>query len=345
VRSSGVATGRSGDGTARTGLGAGRAGYVHESVLYGSDAELLDCVLPFLTGGLAAGEPTFVAFGPEHTALIRLALPDRRLRYLDGDDRYTRPASAIAAYRTMLGELTNPAGPAGGARQVRIVGELPPAVMAGAWPWWARYEAAVNLAYDAFPLWSVCTYDRHATPATVLADVARTHPLRMLPGDRHEPNTAYQQPAEFIAGYGAGEPDPLEAAAPLIDLTDPAPVEARHAIQDADRRGVLPTVTELSTVVIAVHEAVTNAFRHGKPPVRLRLWAAPDRVLAAITDLGDGPADPFAGLWPDPDRTDGGMGLWIIHELCDHVSVDTTSSCTVRLTFGRPRHGARPAVP
>jgi anti-sigma regulatory factor (Ser/Thr protein kinase) len=310
--------------------------------VYGSDDELLACVLPFLRDGLVAGEPTVVAFGAEHTELVRAALPDARLRFLDGGDHYTRPTSAIAAYRTMLAELT---APPAGAGQVRIVGELPAPALTGAWPWWARYEAAVNRAYDDFPLWSLCAYDQRTAPAAVLADVARTHPLRALPGGGHQRNTAFQPPAEFIAGYGAGEPDPLEAAPPLIDLTDPAPVEARHAIQDADRRGLLPAVTELSTVVIAVHEAVTNASRHGKPPVRLRLWVAPDRVLAAVTDLGDGPADPFAGLWPDPDRTDGGMGLWIIHELSDHVSVDTTSACTVRLTFGRPHHGARPALP
>jgi anti-sigma regulatory factor (Ser/Thr protein kinase) len=108
------------------------------------------------------------------------------------------------------------------------------------------------------------------------------------------------------------------------------------AIMDAGRQGRLPAVADPGTVVMAVHEALTNAVRHGRPPVRLRLWAGPDRVVAAVADGGDGPADPFAGLWRDPDRTEGGMGMWIIYQLCDHVTVDTSGSCTLRLVFGRP---------
>lgn len=316
----------------RTGLGAGRAGYVHESVLYGSDGELLACVLPFLRGGLAAGEPTVVAFGPEHAALVRDALPDPRLRFVDGGDRYARPASAIAAYREMLTELTGPDG----APQVRVAGELPTAALTGSWPWWARYEAAINQAYDDFPLWSLCAYDRRTAPAAVLDDVARTHPLRVLPGDRHERNDGYQPAADFLTGHRRGQPDPLESGPPLIDLVDPPLAAARMAIMDAGRQGLLPPVADPGTVVMAVHEALTNAVRHGRPPVRLRLWAGPDRVVAAVADRGDGPADPFAGLWRDPDRTDGGMGMWIIYQLCDHVTVDTSGACTLRLVFGRP---------
>lgn len=313
----------------RTGLGAGRAGYVHESACYGTDGELLATVLPFLRGGLAAGEPTLVAFGPEHAALVRDALPDERLRFLAAGDQYARPASAIAAYRELLADLTGPAD------QVRIVGELPAEVLTGSWPWWARYEAAINEAYDDFPLWSLCAYDRRVAPAGVLADVARTHPLRILPGDRHRPNAGYQPPADFLAGHRGGGPDPLETGPPLIDLVDPAPAAARQAIADAAGAGRLPAVADHGTVVMAVHEAVTNAYRHGRPPVSVRLWAAPDRVLAVVRDLGRGPTDPFAGLWRDPDRVDGGMGLWIINQLCDHVAVDTAGSCTLRLVWRR----------
>jgi hypothetical protein len=39
----------------------GRPGYLHEAVLYDSDEEFLGVVVPFLQGGVAAGEPCLVA--------------------------------------------------------------------------------------------------------------------------------------------------------------------------------------------------------------------------------------------------------------------------------------------
>jgi len=46
----------------RTGAAAGHTGYYHEAVCYGSDDDLLAVTLPFLLGGVAAGEPTVVSF-------------------------------------------------------------------------------------------------------------------------------------------------------------------------------------------------------------------------------------------------------------------------------------------
>lgn len=46
---------------------------------------------------------------------------------------------------------------------------------------------------------------------------------------------------------------------------------------------------EVDDLACAVSEAVTNGICHGRPPIRVRLWAAPNRVVAAVTDQGDGP--------------------------------------------------------
>lgn len=158
----------------RTGAAAGHNGYFHEAVYYASDEELLAVVVPFLRGGVAAGEPTVVALGEQHAALVRAALPATdagRVVFHPGGDMYARPASAIRAYRAMLADHT-----AAEAEQIRIIGELPPSELGATWDWWARYESAINHAYDEFPLWSMCAYDTRTTPAHVLADVARTHP-------------------------------------------------------------------------------------------------------------------------------------------------------------------------
>ena len=58
---------------------------------------------------------------------------------------------------------------------------------------------------------------------------------------------------------------------------------------------------DIDSLVLGVSEAVTNALIHGRRPVRFRLWLAPDRIVATVTDRGDGPADPFAGAPIDTD--------------------------------------------
>jgi Histidine kinase-like ATPase domain len=76
------------------------------------------------------------------------------------------------------------------------------------------------------------------------------------------------------------------------------------------------------------------------PPVRIRLWSAPDRVVATVSDRGDGPADPFAGLLPLTDTSSAGLGLWLTHQLSSHVTLDTTDDgFTIRLIVGTPQPG------
>jgi anti-sigma regulatory factor (Ser/Thr protein kinase) len=97
--------------------------------------------------------------------------------------------------------------------------------------------------------------------------------------------------------------------------------------------------TDIEHLVFAVSEAVTNALAHGRPPVRCRLWTAPDRAVATVTDRGDGPTDPFAGLLPVTDTSSAGLGLWLTHQLCSHVTLDTTDGFTIRLVVGTPHLG------
>jgi anti-sigma regulatory factor (Ser/Thr protein kinase) len=79
----------------------------------------------------------------------------------------------------------------------------------------------------------------------------------------------------------------------------------------------------------------TNALRHGRPPVDLRLWADADRLVCTVTDRGAGLQDPFIGYGPahGDDLSLGGMGLWLARQLCDHVDITRTGDgVRVRLT-------------
>src|SRR4029453_471568 len=93
------------------------------------------------------------------------------VEFLSGGAMYARPSSAIRAYRKLLKRHVG-----AGAGQIRIIGEMPVAALGSTWDWWARYESAINHAYDDFPLWSMCAYDTRIASTRVLDDGARPHP-------------------------------------------------------------------------------------------------------------------------------------------------------------------------
>ncbi|GAA4945153.1 anti-sigma factor RsbA family regulatory protein [Actinoplanes utahensis] len=307
------------------------AANLHEALCYDSDDHLLAVVVPFLLGGVAAGEPTVVSLGPRNAALVRAALPALvGVTFLAEGAVYARPATVIREYRQMLR-----AHVAAGAGQIRIIGELPPEIFGATWDWWARYESAVNHAFQGFPLWSMCAYDTRITPGPVLADVMRTHPATAAPGGRHLPSGTYTDPAVFLMEPRQPLADPLQADEPHADLKNPNGTATREAVRDA-ACGILaaPSADEL---LMVVSEAVTNAHRHGRGAVRVRIWTGADRVLAAISDEGPGPQNPFAGLLPPRDVTRGGLGLWLTHLFSDHAVLDRRpDGFTIRLTAGNP---------
>ena len=317
----------------RTGAAAGHTGYFHEAVCYDSDDELLAVTLPFLLDGVAAGEPTIVGLGGRNADLVRAALPPGApVTFLTGGSVYARPAGAIRSYRELLAGHV-----AGGASQIRIIGELPAEALGVTWDWWGRYESAINHAYDEFPLWSMCAYDTRTTPAAVLADVLRTHPRTALPDGRHVPNEQYTDPVSYLSETRPLVPDPIQCATPRADLAEPTLSGARRAVRDAGR-DLLPD-QDVDDLIVAVSEAVANAQRHGRGPVRMRLWNATDRIVVTITDSGSGPEDPFAGLLPAGDGSAGGLGLWIAHQSCNHVVLHRhPDGFTIRLTAGNPHH-------
>ncbi len=320
----------------RTGAAHDHAGYFHELALYESDDELLSIVVPFLEGGLAAGEPTIVTFAEPNATLLRRAIGEPvGLRYLDGTDQYARPAATIKEYRDLFAQHV-----AAGATQIRVVGDVPHPGTGHPWDVWARYEAVINRAYDDFPLWGLCPYDLRITPDPVLDEVLRTHPQIVVPAGGHERNPRFEDPGAFLRARRNSFTDPLEARQPAIELTDPAPAAARQAaIALCATTSVDPAA--IDDLAVAVSEVVANAKLHGQGPVRFRLWADADRVIATVTDRGDGPDDPFIGLLPVAPGAPDGRGLWIVHQLCQHVTMQREDDgFTVRLAVGTPRLAA-----
>ena len=310
-----------------TGLSS-RAGRFHEVGFYRSDAEFAALIVPFVEDGVAAGQPVIIGYDDRKAGLLRswLSAPDA-VTFVADSSLYATPARAIASYWRMFERLS-----AAGATQIRIAGDVPHEGNGGRFAGWDRYESAANTVWGRFPVWSRCLYDATTAPARVLDTAARTHPRIVLPSGQCQPSGRYQDPAGFEPL--PPDPDPLERSAPAIEMTDPSAAQVRHAVTSIGS-GQLSDAA-LQDLVIGASEAVSNAWRHGRPPVTARIWAASGRVLVRVHDTGSGPADPLAGLVPAPSTPERqGAGLWLIHVLgLDPALIRSRDGFTVRLVAG-----------
>lgn len=310
-------------------------GFLHEAALYGCADEFLSIVVPFLEAGLAAGEPTLAALGRQNRALLHREMPGvAQVSFLPESPQ---PATAITMRRETFNQYLDQ-----GAQQIRVVGEVPHPSTGAGWDPWMRYEAAVNHILGEFPLRGLCSYDTRTTPEEVLLDVERTHPRLVTMGGNRITSTCFEDPAAFLAAYEPDYVDPLERLQPpTVRLMAPSPEAARHATGAASTDAGL-SADEIEDLVLAVNECVVNAILHGDPPVELRIWSGPDRVVVTVSDRGCGPSYPFAGLIPvNERRSAGGLGLWIAHQVCAQVTMHREhAGFTIRLLAGRP-----PAAP
>ncbi len=303
----------------RSGAASGTKGYFHEAALYGSDDEFLAIVLPFLADGVAAGEPTLVTLGEANSQLVRSALTKTRgISFLSGGDAIC-PAGRLDP---RVPGVDGRAHAQGCHSDPHRRGRPASRCRCGVGGWWARYEAAVNDAYNAYPrVGGLCPYDVRHTPAEVLADVTRTHPHLATVDGGHVINPDFVDPTGFLAGL-INNPPPPEPEPPSITLTNPTADAARSAV----RRIAEQSLTALgdstvSDMIFAVSEGVDNAMVYGTAPTTLRIWNYRDRLVAHVTDAGAGPTDPYAGLLRASDTTGAGLGLWLAHQMCADVTL------------------------
>jgi len=299
----------------------GSNGFRHEALIFGSDDELLEIAVPFLRGGVEAGDPT----------LLRLPAPQQAavVDALDCDDGVTvlsyDPASTpLSLLRETHAAVARACGPDCGV--VRMLGEIPQEP----WPAWLFYEAAINRVFASLPAWGVCPYDTRRTPAAVLDDVERTHPLRATPDLLGAEMDAFGDPLSILERE-ARRPDPVEQSPPDLELVDPSPVMAGLAVSRVAHEVPLADDARegLRLAVVAV---VANAREHGQPPVRLRAWARADRIVATVTDRGNGPPDVLCGVLPDGSSADDSTALYHVREAVSDVALVTGPfGFTVRL--------------
>jgi anti-sigma regulatory factor (Ser/Thr protein kinase) len=197
-----------------------------------------------------------------------------------------------------------------------------------------RHEALVNQAFSDLPVVIMCAYD--ATMAGGAAAAELTHPVLIRDGTKR-PNTGYDAGSVFPEGYDEPlEPVPADAATLAYDENPGAARE--FAAEHAWSAGL--AVERTRDLIIAVGELAANTYRHTRGGGVLWVWAAGHELICQIRDSGH-IADPLAGRHPPARGRGGGLGLWVVHQLCDLVEIRTAPGDTwIRLHMRLDGHEA-----
>jgi len=113
--------------------------------------------------------------------------------------------------------------------------------------------------------------------------------------------------------------------------------KARLLIVDFARENGFPDA-ELFDIGLAVGEACANAVMHAvttRSSFHVEASLRADDIVVTVSDPGD---DTLPPLLRDPDRV-GGLGLFLIRHLMDHLSLDMSARGT-RLTMSRRKRAA-----
>ena len=303
------------------------SGFVHQALLYRDAGEFLAGTLPFVEGGLAAGEPVLVAVPGGNVDLIGGALGGSvdRVRFADMAQAGRNPGRIIPW--VLHSFIEEHAG-----TRVRMIGEP---IWSGRseveYPACVQHEALVNTAFAARDATILCPYDATTLDVVALSDAERTHPELLGAGPwRTSPQ---YRPDDVVAEYNRPLPPvPDDATALGFDAGGLAMTRefvGRYAAESGlgGRRTV--------DLQLAVNELTTNAVMHGAGRGTLSVWSEPGLVAAEVTDKGQA-AQPLAGrVPPAPDRL-GGRGLALVNYVSDLVRVHTSpAGTTIRLYLHR----------
>jgi anti-sigma regulatory factor (Ser/Thr protein kinase) len=302
----------------------------HDALFYDTPDQLTDLAAPFLLDGLAEGDAAVVAASGPTAELLCAAVDGNPLvQIMERHEVYrARTPAAITAFRRLAEQHAG----AGGTR-VRVVGEVDFGPTEKDWLEWQRYEAVINEALSGWPLWGLCVFDSQALPEPLLEAGRATHATLATPAGR-VPNLEFTDPERYLRSLPVPV-EPLEETVPRLEATNVAAFVGLRRAVAAELASVDAPADLLEDFLLAVDEMTSNALRHGRPPVGLRLWISGDRLVCTVSDRGAGFDDPFAGYGPahGEDLSRGGMGLWLARQLCDHVDItQDADGVRVRLT-------------
>jgi anti-sigma regulatory factor (Ser/Thr protein kinase) len=298
--------------------------FAHPAFFYRGHAEYLSGTVPFITEGLAAGEPVAVAVPSRQLDVLRAALGPavRDVRLLDMTVVGRNPGRIIPGVLRAFADAHPDS-------HVRIIGEpIWPERSAAEYPACAQHEALINDAFTGRRVTILCPYDAAHLDDHVLADAARTHPV--LVDDNGTHHSRCFAPAEVVTDYNTPLPPPSHARTVTVTITG-LPDLRRTVATFGHRRGLSTNRTQ--DLVLAATELATNSIEHALSTATVLLGGTGNDVVCQVRDTGH-IADPLAGRRPATINQHRGRGLLIVNQLADLVRVHTTATgTTVEIHF------------
>jgi anti-sigma regulatory factor (Ser/Thr protein kinase) len=314
--------------------------FTHEAAFYRDDDEFLDLISTYVREGLALDEAVVVVEPEPRLGLLRTALgaDAADVEWFDMLEVGANPGRIIPLWADAV------AAHAGTGRGLRGVGEPAHAGRRAAeFVECEIHEALLNLAFGAGPPWRLlCPYDLQL-PAAIRDVALRTHPVW-----RDAEGTA---PSEAWVPMEDGvDLATLPACAPLPPPTD---VVLRGEFAQGDVPAVRRTVRQFALscalsleqaddLELAASELASNCVRHGGGGGSIAMWREPDAVVVEFTDAGR-LTDPLVGRRRPGAQAEGGMGVYLAHQLCDLVQVRSgAQGTTVRVSTWVPADAEPP---
>jgi anti-sigma regulatory factor (Ser/Thr protein kinase) len=296
--------------------------YRHEALLYRGEDEFVAGTVPFIRGGLEAGQPVMVAvIAPKIERLrVELGTDADRVVFVDMAALGGNPARIIPAWREFVDEHTANGQPIRGIGEPIWAGRRAPEVLEC-----QLHEALLNLAVDPdTPLWLRCPYDVSALEGDVLAEAERSHPVLVA-------EASYTGSTLYGGIHHASASFDHELAEPKVAVVELAfDASGLPAVRDVvTGRATLLEIDpdKASDLALAVHELATNSLRHGGGRGVLRVWQEPDALVCEVHDAGR-VEDPLVGRRIPTARQEGGRGVWMANNLCDLVQMRSSEAGT-----------------
>src|SRR4051794_22026020 len=307
------------------------SGYRHEAFLYRSDAEFVNGCVPFLRAGMGAGEPVLVAVVPKRIEQLQAALGTAAagVRFVDMAELGRNPARILPAWSAFVAEF------GAGGQPIRGIGE----------PVWVGrteaevaecqlHEALLNVAVDPdTSFWLRCPYDAAALPSATLADVPRSHPVLVGPGE-FRGSTGYGGLHHVETLFRGDLPEPPGAWTAFRFGAEDLRALRRLLTEEAADAGV--PERRWSDLRLAVSEFAANSVRHAGGRGRLRVWTADQAFVCEISDAGR-ISDPLVGRVKPSVSPESGRGVWLANQVSDLVQLRSNErGTTVRVLTRLP---------
>lgn len=310
-----------------------RGRFDHAALIVDSDDTIEQLLVPVLRQHIATGQPTLLVLSPLTERVVReqLGAAADTLDWGDTGAFYQRLGFAYETFRRYLrSQHAN-------GRSVHVIAEPDIATDLSApvdrVAAYLSYEAMCNDAFANFGCPVTCIWDGRRHPTLVIEGVRSIHDHELTQRGRTT-NTTFVPAPDYLAGR-ADVAMPAPPALVDLDLTLSTLSDlegGRSAVEGwACAHGFATAATD--QVTIAANEVITNALKHGTPPVRLRAWHHDTTLVVHIDDHGGRAIPADAGYQP-PSPLRASRGLWLARQFADVVLTRSTPNLTaVRMYF------------